>query len=174
MQRKQAAAGQDHEELKSPMGRARQLNKFKNSIWFNLIKNKKYLASLSDDWTTRRRKKTKSVDPRQFNTLPFALAHNLLPGCQRLEPTLQEQATLTDFRIYIVWRIGDSQALQGVHWGVGNNAYLGLLKEAGNIVGKLQWQRVKHISTSSTWVAEAQHIWATCSAGLGRAITPPV
>ena len=66
------------------------------------------------------------------------------------------------------------QALQGVHWGVGNNAYLCLLKEAGNIVGKLQWQRVMHLGTSSAWLAEAQPIWATCSAGLGRAITPPV
>ena len=98
---------------------------------------------------------------------------DLPTGCRRQEPTRLEE-TLTDFRIYVVWRIGDSRSLSGIHWGEGNSAYLGLLHCAGDLLGKLRFVRVKVKGSSSSWVAEAQRIWASRAGKQGKEITPPV
>ena len=98
---------------------------------------------------------------------------DLPTGCRRQEPTRLEE-TLTDFRIYVVWRVNGSRALSGIHWGEGNSAYLGLLHSAGGLLGKLSFVRVKVKSSSTSWVAEAQRIWASRAGKQGSQITPPV
>ena len=117
---------------------------------------------------------TQTEDVERENDGDIQLPAEGLPtGCRRQEPTYLEE-TLTDFRIYVVWRIGDSRSLSGIHWGEGNSAYLGLLRCAGDLLGKLSFVRVKVKGSSSTWIGEAQRVWASRSGRQGREITPPV